>query len=550
MPTLRVMSWNIRTLGSHNLLGGDYSYIRDIILNSQADIICIQELQIGDDIPLKVGSPISERSVDIIRSMYFYLSFGDSGSNWDWAVSGSDSNSKTSMRDAYAFLYKKTPAKSKSAHKDPVDTIAIGGPPAILQQNVTFGPDRFPGRRPGMATFQIKAGAVTVPVNIISYHAATPCNVFNDGASAGINALSSLNEIGGGKFVYDSSSRTYSYDPTLVNPLPSIDTIVLGDFNYSADKSDANLAYANLITNYIPCVNTPGGSGIRLTTYSADPTQPFKQTSAYDNIFVLKAHDSFKPSLAYNGTSNVIDFIAAESVLLGTAAEIRYFAKETAWYTVYVTRYKGQHCVGGISDHLPVTADFTVGNGSNGAAIVRILPTDGSNNNCMFHALFGVLNPVTGYYTCANAAGLRKNFYNALIACINNSGFPNANVRRSILGALINTFSNTPLMRDFCQQLLEAPDFNPLSPGSYGGGVPVSYNYFIDKFRWYAFAMWLGRMMYVEELEAVAQLNDVKVRLYYLNRGQYFYQDFNAGGTNGPVTIFHQGVHFSRYNAS
>ena len=80
------------------------------------------------------------------------------------------------MRDAYVFLWKRTPSTSRAAHDDPAHAINLFLSPVILQQPGFY--DRFPGRRPGMIVLGVKAdaGARTVPFKVVSLHAATPCN--------------------------------------------------------------------------------------------------------------------------------------------------------------------------------------------------------------------------------------------------------------------------------------------------------------------------------------------------------------------------------------
>jgi hypothetical protein len=104
MPSLRVLSWNIRAFGSHPKNDEDIYRIADIILNSQADIVCIQELMIGRGVIGEVGADISQGSFDIIMSILGALAMLDEAAQWWGTVSGVNSH----VRDAYAFLWKQT----------------------------------------------------------------------------------------------------------------------------------------------------------------------------------------------------------------------------------------------------------------------------------------------------------------------------------------------------------------------------------------------------------------------------------------------------------
>src|SRR6478609_7254923 len=151
MPVLRILSWNIRTFGTHVPNAEDLRRIADLIRASQADVVCIQELMIGNGVVGTVGAPISDQSSDIISDLLDALDAADGNAGWWSAVSGVNSGIADHQRDAYAFLWKATPAASASAHAQPVDEISDLGDPVILRQAGAH--DAFPGRRPGMLTF-------------------------------------------------------------------------------------------------------------------------------------------------------------------------------------------------------------------------------------------------------------------------------------------------------------------------------------------------------------------------------------------------------------
>lgn len=523
MARLRVLSWNIRTFGTHEPHEVDFKKIAEIIVASQADIVCVQELMIGLGVVGNVGAEISQASLDIISNLTMLLHDLDPGGDWWHAVSGVNSGRADHMRDAYAFLFKQKPAASTSAHAEPLDEIDDLSEPIILRQP---GQDHFPGRRPGLFTVTVRSGNAVTLVNIISYHAPTPPNKFPGGAGQGINALATLLEVGGGRYVNDK------YVPA-TNPLPQIDTIVLGDFNYSMDVDGADKPYQNLLSNYTACISTL--SRVRPTTYSTDSTAGLRLVSAYDNIFVLLKHDSFAPSLTLAG-SDVINFIEDAARQLGDA--IGFYppdiGTEAAWYVIYQDLYKRQHATRGLSDHLPVWAEFAVGDGDGTAAHIR--PTSGADNNCLLHAIFGT--QTDGVYVAADATARRTEFVNTLQGYRTNQAIP-ANgslgpLRNALLSSMWNDFELEPDAAQLLAQLLANNDNPFLAPG------------FDELFGRYIGFIESGRMLYVHEAKAIACLANITVVLHYVDRGTYHTMTLNPNQPN-PVDIYHQALHFSRW---
>jgi hypothetical protein len=527
MPRLRVLSWNIRTFGTHETNAEDQRRIAEIILNSQADIVCIQELQLGAGVTGRVGAPISAESIEVISDLVFTLLESDPGGNWWYECSGADSGIADHMRDAYAFVWKENPAKSKFAHAEAPDAIVELTEPVILRQPE---PDAFPGRRPGLFMVNVHFGTSVTPVNVISYHAPTPCNRFSKGIGSGygINALATLPEIGGG--MQQGTGRSWEYQPA-VTPLPQIDTIVLGDFNYTMDDKWAQFTYNNLLTNYQACVSDP--KNVVLTTYAPSGTQALRRISAYDNIFVLRKHSTFTPSLAFS-SAGAIDFIAEQAKLLGDAIGFLNFGTEAAWYVVHLDGYKRQHAVRGLSDHLPVWSEFTVG--AVDATAPHILPTSGTNNNCLLHAVLGA--PVNGMYVDAAADTHRTAIVTQLQVYRTAQAIPTgANltpVRNAILSSMINEFAADPVATTMLQLLLAGATNPFLTAG------------FDELFGRYLASIKFGRMLYVHEAELLACLQNITVILNYVDRGRYYSMTFNPGRPN-PVNIYHQALHFCRW---
>lgn len=525
MPTLRILSWNLRTFGSAFVSASKLQKIADIMMASQADVLCVQEVMIGGGVTGEVGAPISAGSIALVNALGARLQAGDPGGGWRCAVSGVDSGVSDHMRDAHAFFWKTLPAKSKGAHADPVDAIELLVDPVILRQE---GTDNFPGRRPGMVMLGVTTGKNWFPFNLVSYHAPTPCNRFSKGVGSGygINSLATLPEIGGG--MQYGTGWSWSYVDSGV-PLPQIDTIVAGDFNYSMDQTWAEFTYQNLLTNYQPCVSNP--KEVVYTTYGPSATEAFRLVSAYDNIFALKPHKAFTPTLTYAKSSTAIDFILQDSKLLGEAIG-EFWATQAAWFVIHRDLYNRQHAVEGLSDHLPVWADFTVGVGS--ATAARILPTAGSNNNCLFHAVFGAVD--NGFYVDAQAALHRTALATTLTGYNTALAFPSADVRRAILSAMVNDFDAYPAALTQLQVLL-ANTVNPFTDP----GFQAFYLQYIANILG-------GRMLYVHEVELIALVHALTIDLSFVDRGQIRTVTFNPGQAQ-TVTIYHQALHFSRWHA-
>lgn len=528
MARLRILSWNLRTFASHPPTAGDLRILADIILASQADIVCVQEVQIGTGVVGTVGAPISVTSLDAVGALNEALHEGDPGGDWWMACSGANSGISDHMRDAYAFFWKQQPSHSKYAHPEAPDKIDDLAEPVILRQ---LGEDAFPGRRPGMLTVNVYAGKAVAPVNIISYHAATPVNQFSKGAGSGygINSLATLPEIGGG--MQKGTGRSWTYEES-VTALPQIDTVVVGDFNYSMDETWAAFTYKNLLSNYRACVSDP--DHVVLTTYAASGQEPLRLVSSYDNIFVLLKHSTFIPVLTFS-SSGCMDFIQEAAKKLGQAIGFSNFGTEAAWYVIYQDLYKQQHATRGLSDHLPVWAEFTLG--ARDATAQHIQPTSGAENNCLLHAVYGA--PDHGMYVAPDAGARRTAMVTALRGYRTARAIPSdgrmAPVRAAILSAMINDFAAQPTSVTDLQVLLGQT------------ANPFDVDGFDELFGRYIANIASGRMLYVHEAELLACLGDFPLTVWYLDRGQYRSAILNPAGPQPPVQIFHQGLHFSRW---
>lgn len=532
MCNLRILSWNLRTFGAPIPPDVALRAIAVLMLESQADVIAVQEVQIGRDTTGQIGSDISSEVVDLLRQLCSLLDAGDPDAGWVFMVSGiNNSNRAKSMSDAYAFFWKRYPARSKMAHDDPVQKISCLQDPVIIRRP---GSDLL-GRRPGMIVFDVtaKADSVPVAVKVVSWHAPTPCNqVAKTGPSSGrgIIDLGSIPEVGGVVMV----DRTGGHQVAKAEPgapLPYIDTIVLGDFNFKMDASKAEIVYHNLLTNYQPCISSP--DHIVTTTYSSDPTKPFKQPSSYDNIFALKRHGKFVPSLTFTGTSAAIDFIKIDAELLGQAAEIQYYPAEAAWYVVFIDLYKRQYAKTGISDHLPVWADFKLGQGTPpGTSSAK--PTSGADNNCAFHAL-GALDGLTGMYVDPDAAQHRNDLADWILAAIVPGNLARLTaIQDDLVRTLLDVYEVNPIATQHLRLCLDAAAQDLLQD-----------DYFKSLVAHYIEILRQNRMLTWHEVAMLAQQRGITIRLWNSDAGAYVSRNLNEG--HAVTDVYHFGLHFFRY---
>lgn len=520
------MSWNIRTLGVHPAIPDDLERLASTILTALADIVCIQEVQAGKNVSAQVGAPVSPDVVKNVGDLLDVLKKRDPNGQWAQGLSGISCGDADHMRDAYAFLWKGSPKNSdpQFTHPDPVDEISSGNI-SILRQQPT---DNFPGRRPGMWQVNVKNGNATVPANIISYHARNPINKL-DGAGEGIRKLATLGEIGGGMRKCQSGRWTYIES---VKPLPQIDTLVLGDFNFTMDHEDAPKAYRNLLSNYQACISVPGK--VTYTTYGTQSTEAFRAVSAYDNIFVLKGHAGFTPLYVFTGNFGCKDFIQDAAIELGTAIGGKFDALDT-WYVIHQDLYKGQYAVRGLSDHMPVWADFAIGAGSPSQAILN---TSTADNNGLLHAMFGQQDN-TGQYIAADAATRRQRLIEVLDQCLNDQKFTIPEFRTPILLALKEQFFNYNNTQLMLGKFINNPNRDPFDDSVFG-----------DRLDEYIQILKDGRRLFRHEAEILCYIYQTTLELWRLEAGQFKSIKINDDGSRAPVHVFGQIHHFSRFKPS
>ncbi len=352
MPNLTVMSWNLRTFGS-NTLPNDIALIANIIRQSNADIVCIQEVQIGPGIPNVIGAPIHPNIMADLNTLHLALNGITVGSTWSFAVTGANRgvNQNGGMRDAYAYFWLDTPTGvAGKAGSFPRITNNFTDVVNVLAGNPNM---RWPGRRPGVGIFQLwTAPAASLNLNIISLHAGTPAN--GPFAAASIEYLSKLPSVGGSY----PGAAAINYRPS-----PNTNTLVVGDFNFIVNggyfpySALMNVSAPNLVSGYIMNIGNPGAPV--LTTYSPNPPNPPippnqpNLVSSYDNIFSL-SNAPYTPAVntVPVGAGIHIDFIAARINALIAAG----MTLGNAYYSLY----KRQHMPNGASDHLPVCQDFQI----------------------------------------------------------------------------------------------------------------------------------------------------------------------------------------------
>lgn len=379
--------------------------------------------------------------------------------------------------------------------------------------------------------FNIKIGNFYFPVNVISYHAQTPVNNFSKGKGAGhaINFLAKLDEVGGG--MYKSNGFEWIYEES-VKPLPTIDTIVLGDFNFSTNVKGAEMAYCNLMKNYTPCISSLDHTVY--TTYTPDPTKALGLVSAYDNIFVLKSHEHFTPKLTPNENGGTYDFILHEAEKIGNIAGIFQYGTEAAWYVVYKTLYATQYGVTGLSDHIPVWREFDIGNNYE-LTNDYICKTSSYQNNGLFHAIFGKndVAGAVGTYFDAEAAEHRQQVITSLSTYSKDTPFPNLNYRDAVLRSMASWFADNVDLATILRAVVDEPAINIFEDDE-----------FLEYYRQYVASIIHGRMMYPEEIEIIAQVFNIKVNLIAVQDDELHEKTFNEDSTN-LVNIFHQNMYFN-----
>jgi len=343
MSDVRVMSWNIRTFDV-GTLAPDLTNMANIIIHEDADIVCVQEIQIGYGVPNLIDAPISAPQQAVVAALHAALVANDGASGWLFAFSGANRGTPINggMRDAYAFFYKATP---QTAGRYPA--IALNAGPGI---SPPAGQGWYPGRRPGWIQLNLTdpgAPATNTLIYIYSIHAAT------------------------NQMAVPNAAQAIRYMPTLVGgqgpgfagaafPLPNIATLVVGDFNYDANALPAGGGpYANLMVNY--SMGIPGNAGAPVGSTYALGNPPVggppvnKTANLYDNIFHLMPGSQGVPpagSLVIAGTANptVYDFISVMMPALVAGG----LTNNAAFWALYKT----QHGHGGVSDHLPVLLDI------------------------------------------------------------------------------------------------------------------------------------------------------------------------------------------------
>ncbi len=538
MPiTLKVVSWNLRTFGIPKVPAAALDYIADIIVGDlNPDIVCLQEIQIGSYVGRTIGSKISVGITSQLDDLLNRLMTRQPLANWFYTVSGTNNSARAkSMTDAYAFFCKGTP--SAQSHANAPYAITFLQAPRILRQN-RYGGDKFPGRRPGLITLDVTptSGEPPVPFNIISWHAPTPCNTFGKtkhttSSGRAINALATLDDIGGSMQIYRTVDGVRDYIFERQGPLPQIDTIILGDFNYRMDINYSDFVYRNLTDNFQPCVSTYRNTV--LTTYSPDPNKPFQGSSSYDNIFVLKPHRNFRPGLSFTGNGGSFDFIAAAARAYNVVQPWTYAEMEEAWYVCYGEGYKLQYSKPGVSDHLPVWAEITVTQSSLGNSHIKATSSDGDNG--VFHALFGVAFP--GFdgpvYYDGQAALHRQQFATYLVNTITPMGF--ATIRTPVVAAMIRYFATTPDYLASAKFLVTNPTFNPFGTDRWTEMVAA-----------YIQGILGGRPIMVEELDLLALCFNSTIKLWFIDDAEYKSRIINDGQVNRGE-IYQSGQSFFRY---
>jgi hypothetical protein len=518
-----VLSWNLRTFGHHPTDAEVLDKTADIILSTAADIVCIQEIQVGEDSERTIDGAIGVNPKMGLLMLCLKLRRKDEGAFWDYSFTGPNSGPAGHMRDAYAFFWRRHPSAAKASHEDPCDEIYAVSPSQVLRSGDSFWKS---GRRPGQLVLNIRTRGISLPVQLISFHAAT-----KDYVKPALRLLPKIPEIGG----FSDGIR-----PAV--PLPYLDTLVVGDFNYSMDEPDARDVYGTLLTNYMACISWPGGGGqperILKTTYSSTPTVFARLVSAYDNIFILRPHAGFRPSLVPS-RSGAVDFMvddwAAQSLVTLPAGGI-------GWIPVFRENYRKQFTRQGISDHLPVWTEFIVDVVPGGS---RIAPTaDGRDN--LYHAVLGAL--VSGYYTDSFAQGHREQFARWIFQL--RTSFPKADrleLRATLLRGLLDYSLLAFSLDRFFELLRELRDDSDLDPFQNSRWSQPDRKIFADIFGNYCEAVSRGDLdLSWSELTLLAQASGISVTAWHRTEAGYQGDQMNPGQAS-QVHVFCDGRTFFRW---
>ncbi|CAM4345036.1 exonuclease/endonuclease/phosphatase family protein [Corallococcus exiguus] len=433
MPTLRVLSWNLRTFALYEESGDDLLSMAKVLQRSGADIVALQEIQIGKSVPNRIGAKLSFASHMQVARLAELLGALDRDAGWRWTLSGASKGYGRAMRDGYAYLWKQAAANGQMS-------IDLLSPPEIL--DIDCG--AWSSRRPALATFLLSSGKTWLPLNVISYHARLPDGRTKSSTDEvkGVEQLARLPEVGGG--VWRRDGRTLpTYWPDFA-PLPTLDTIVLGDFNCKMDAPVADAAYKSLLTHYTACVSWPGtptrAARTVTTMYGRDRDGAPEQRSAYDNIFVLNSHaNGFVAKCQYSApapgappTSDAIDIIEDELQALGphVVNADRGAWRQWVFNRVYATQKGGS----GLSDHLPVWADITL-QFPDATSAPRPVLTSNEDGNSLFHAVEGLSFGDSPHFT-SKAAELRKQVVKELKGYEQDKRFPSSAIQQWVFAAM------------------------------------------------------------------------------------------------------------------
>ncbi len=356
MPaTFKLMSWNIRTFCAPPRSMERMAHIAEIILDSQTDIVVIQEVQPGKNSVEKTGFRVDSDTAYQFGLLVDDLNLFEPEANWQYAISGrSKGKDKTNnkMTDAYGFIWKSTPSASGYSHANSPTSIANADAntyPRILDVKGTH----FGGiRRPGMMRLSIGyPNNLGVPqninINIVTLHAATACNEHynhygikkgSPAAGRSIALLTHLPEIGGLGGTHPVAATTQH-------------TFLVGDFNHDLQRGEKfQDNYDKILANFDMCIGTLGVPVQDLkTTYSTNAYAADPFVSSYDNIF-------FRSNvITHAGNGIRIDFISGPNYPNPLVNPNPNFAARHNQY------YTGQNYVNdGVSDHMPVVATFDI----------------------------------------------------------------------------------------------------------------------------------------------------------------------------------------------
>ncbi len=324
MPfSMKIVSWNIKDFGTY-----DYSSTMDFMADVLKDADVVMILEVACDRVskgLRIGSgAVRTAAFDAVEEMRQLLEKNDGNTEWSGYVSGVNAGSL--RRDAYAFLWKDEPAKSKfsSSVNAPSKLQIVGNVEIVDNANYTF-----PDRRPGLAKFKLTdslGGEKTIP--IVAFHASVPTD--SQTAMDSIYAMANT-----------------------INDLGEPNIIIGGDFNVDFDTYTP--FYKKFVTDFglNCCIGNPdvSGSGKKTSIASTWHSATEYTSSAYDNFFFKGVDLTY---ISANSIDFIFDYAKAHYTLPLASGLYQAWKKLYPKHQAKAQFGTHKYLPEAVSDHLPV----------------------------------------------------------------------------------------------------------------------------------------------------------------------------------------------------